>query len=121
MGFQTPLSDAIQLCRLLRGIKRLKGASQDSQLPITLSILRRFHCLLHLANYDHIMLWAAILVAFFGFLRSSELLALQHEDILRRPEGYHIIIKASKTDPFRHGVTIKLTSSGDNTLCAVTC
>ena len=66
------------------------------------------------------MLWAAILVAFFGFLRSSELLALQHKDILMIPEGYHVTIKASKTDPFRHGVTIKLTSSGDNTLCAVT-
>ena len=60
------------------------------------------------------------LPAFFGFLRSTELLALQHEDILRRPEGYHIIMKASKTDPFWHGVTIKLTSSGDSTLCAVT-
>ena len=119
-GFPDPLSDALQLRRLLRGIKRLKGASRDSRLPITPSILRRFHCLLHLAHYDHIMLWAAILVAFFGFLRSSELLALQHEDILRRPEGYHIIIKASKTDPFRHGATVKLTSSGDNTLCAVT-
>ena len=66
------------------------------------------------------MLWAAILVAFFGFLRSSKLLALQHKDILGRPEGYHVIVKASKTDPFRHGVIIKLTSSGDSTLCAVT-
>ena len=119
-GFPDPLSDALQLRRLLRGIKRLKGASRDSRLPITPSLLRRFHCLLHLAHYYHIMLWAAILVAFFGFLQSSELLALQHKDILRRPEGYHVTIKASKTDPFRHGVTIKLTSSGDNTLCAVT-
>ena len=64
------------------------------------------------------MLQAAILVAFFGFILSSELLTLQHEDILRRPEGYHIIIKASKM-PFRHGVTTKLTSSGYSTLCAV--
>ena len=119
-GFPDPLPDALQLRCLLRGIKRLKGASRDTRLPVTPSLLRRFHCLLHLAHYNHIMLWAAILVAFFGFLRSSELLALQHEDILRRSEGFHIIIKASKTDPFRHGVTVKLSFSGDSTLCAVT-
>lgn len=57
------------------------------------------------------MLWAAILVSFFGFHWSSELLALQHEGILQRPEGYQKIIKSSKTDPFWHGVTIKLAVS----------
>ena len=120
-GFPDPLSDAIQLRCLLCAIKRLKGTSRDSRLPNTPSLLRRFHCLLHVAHYDYInMLWTAILAAFFGFLRSSKLLTLQHEDILGRPEGYHIIIKASKTDPFWHGVTVKLTSSGDSTLCAVT-
>ena len=33
--------------------------------------------------------------------------------------GYHIIIQASKTDPFWHGVTGKLTFSSDSTLRAV--
>lgn len=119
-GFPDPLSDALQLRRLLRGIKRLKGVARNPRLPVTPSLLRRFHCLLDLTHYDHTMLWAAILVAFFGFLRSSELLALQHEDVIRRPEGYHIIVKVSKTDPFRHGTTVKLTPSGDRILCAVT-
>ncbi len=118
-GFPDPLTDALLLRRLLRGIKRLKGTSSDSRLPITPSLLRRFRSLLHLTHYDHLMLWAAILLAFFGFLRSSELLALRHSDALRRPEGYLLSIRASKTDPFRHGATVKITSLPDRTLCAV--
>ena len=53
----------------------------------------------------------------FGFLHSSKLLALQHEDILHRSEGYLIIIKASKTDPCKYGVTVKLTFYGDSSYC----
>jgi len=105
-GFPDPLPDALQLRRLLRSIKRLKGASPDSWLPVTPSLQWRFYHLLHLAFYDHLILWAALLVAFFGFLRSSELLALQHSDVLRRSEGYHLLIKASKTNPFRRGATV---------------
>ena len=65
------------------------------------------------------MLWAALLVVFFGFLWSGKLLALQHSDILRRSEGYHLLIKASKTDPFWRGATVKLSISKDCILCAV--
>jgi len=50
----------------------------DLYTPVTPSLLRRFYHLLHLASYDHFTLWAALLVAFFGFLRSSELLALRY-------------------------------------------
>ena len=39
-GFTDPLSEARQLRRLLRGIKRLKGAQPDTRLPITPSLLR---------------------------------------------------------------------------------
>jgi len=102
-GFSDTLPDALLLRHLLRGIKRLKGASPDSQLPVTSSLLWRFYHLLHLAFYDHLMLWATLLVALFGFLRISELLALQNSDVLRRSEGYHLLIKASKTDPFWRG------------------
>lgn len=118
-GFPDPLADALQLRRLLRGIKRLKGVSPDSRLPITPSLLRVFYRHLNLAFYDHLMLWAAILVAFFGFLRSKELLALTHGDLRRIPEGYQVAIKASKTDPFRTGSTVKVGISTDGTLCAV--
>lgn len=117
-GLPDPLTDALQLRRLLRGIKRLKGSAVDSRLPITPSLLRSFHCLL-CTSYDHLMLWAAILTAFFSFLRSSELLALQHSEVTRLAEGYHLSIKASKTDPFRQGATVLLSGSADPTLCPV--
>ena len=80
-------------------------------------MLRTF---LTLSHYDHTTLWAALLLAFFGFLRSQELLALQHSDLARSTDGYRVRIRCSKTDPFRSGATIRITPSGDTTLCAVT-
>jgi len=44
-------------------------------------------------------------------LRSGKLLALQHSDVPRRSERYHLLIKASKTDPFQRGATVKLSIS----------
>ncbi len=65
------------------------------------------------------MLWAALLTAFFGFLRSSELLALQHSDVTRSPGQYSLSICQSKTDPFRQGAVVTIQASGDSSLCAV--
>ena len=118
-GFHDPLANTLQLRRLLRGIKRLKGVPADTRLPVTPSLLRSFHQLLLPTAYDHHMLWAAIMTAFFGFLRSSELLALQHSDVQRSTGGFRVAIKVSKTDPFRHGATVMLTSSTDSILCPV--
>ena len=119
-GFPDPLIDALQLRRLLWGIKRLRGVHTDTRLPITPSLLRAFLNLLLQTDYDHLMLWAAMLVAFFGFLRSSDLLALRYSDLRRTREGYQLAIRVSKTDPFRQGATVYLTHLGDNTRCAVT-
>lgn len=119
-GFSDPLVDTLQLRRLLRGIKRLKGSRTDTRLPITPSLLRTFHSFLLPSSYDHTIFWAAMLVAFFAFLRSSELLALRYCDIHRTQEGYQLTIPVSKTDPFRRGATVTLTRSADHVLCAVT-
>ena len=119
-GFPDPLPEARQLRRLLHGIKRLKGSQPDARLPITPSLLRSFHMLLLTAHYDHLMLWAACLTAFFGFLRCSKMLALLRGDLRRSAKGYHLTIRASKTDPIRHGASVRLSHSSDSTLCAVT-
>ena len=116
-GFPDPLEGAVRLCLLLRGTKRVHGCRPDSHLPTTPSLLRRFYFLLDLHHYDHLSLWAAFMVAFFGFLRSKELLNLRWQDLERHQEGFPISITASKTDPFRQGVEIK--ESGDRGLCAV--
>ena len=69
------------------------------------------------------MLWAAACVCFFGFLRSGEMVVpdgasfdaeahlavgdVRVNDPLN-PEFLEVRLKASKTDPFRQGVSIYL-------------
>ena len=104
----------------MRGIKRVHGNTTDSRLPITPSLLRSFRSFLNLSYPDHLTLWAAILRAFFAFLRSGELLSLHRSDLHRTADGYQVHIKQSKTDPFRSGAVVTVLPSGDPSLCAVT-
>ena len=79
------------------------------------------------------MLWSAFLLCFFGFLRSGEItipdvssydpsVHLNFNDIAadnpNSPNIMQIRIKASKTDPFRHGVNIHIGRT-NNSLCPV--
>ena len=76
-------------------------ATPPTPLPITPSLLRSFRSFHNLSYPDHLTLWAAILLAFFAFLRSGELLSLHRSDLHRTADGYQVHIKQSKTDPFR--------------------
>ena len=64
-----------------------------SRCPHLMSLLRN----LFLLAARH----TAMLVAFFGFLHSNELIALLHSNLQRIPEGYRVQIRCSKTDLFR--------------------
>ena len=79
------------------------------------------------------MIWAAMCVCFFGFLRSGEVCTPSHNefdpsthlapanvslDSRETPSRAYIQIKASKTDPFRTGVTIVLGATGRD-LCPI--
>ena len=79
------------------------------------------------------MMWAACCLAFFGFLRSSEFtiptqsgydpeVHLSPKDVAvdnrAKPRMLKVIIKQSKTDPFRQGVTLCLGKT-DSQLCPV--
>ena len=78
------------------------------------------------------MLWSAFNLAFFGFLRVSEFTLdeqfnpnyhLSPRDItfhtsMQNPEYMAVIIKQSKTDPFRESITLTIAKSG-TTVCAV--
>ena len=119
-GLPDPMRDALNLCCLMRGIKRVHGKAADPHLPITPSLLRSFRSLLNLSYHDHLTLWVALLLAFFGFLRSSELLSQKHSDLHRTSQGYQVHIRQSKTDPFRSGTTVNTLPSGDPHLCTVT-
>ncbi len=82
--------------------------------------------------FDHVMLWAASVVCFFGFFRAGELTVpsdaaynptthLNLEDMagdsLTRPL-LQVRLKVSKTDPFRMGVDVFIGPFGDD-LCPV--
>ena len=114
-----------RLYMLVRAIKR-RTRKSPKRIPVTLPKLRLIFYFLSstsLAQADKIMLWAAVTTAFFGFLRSSEYVSPQiqkfdpdttlcFEDVSYRRPNIHILIKASKTDPFRQGCTICLSPSG---------
>ena len=121
-GFELPLSNFLRLQLILRGIKRSQGQQSKIRRPITLQLLNIFYYLpnvLHTANRDFLMLWAAMTLAFFGFLRLGELTCnstfdpkhhLMNRDITFMPRGspkYTLVcLKVSKTDPFSQGQTI---------------
>ena len=114
---------------VLRGTKSEKAKRQapsKQHLPITPAILLKVYALLEHdpSNFDNIMIWAASLVCFFGFLRSGEITipsvtnydASTHlnpsdisVDVPSQPTVVQLRIKQSKTDPFQRGVNINFT------------
>ena len=133
LGFPDPLSDCLQLQRVMRGIKRTQGPSGSCRLPITDNHMLIIHKSLSFTNQDHVMFWAASTLAYFGFLRSSEftvpslsafnpLIHLTVSDIAvdshEMPSCLQLNIKASKTDPFRKGCCLYI-GLGHPPLCAL--
>ena len=133
-GHTIDFAKFLQLYLLLRGIKRAEGKkfSLPKRHPITPTLLHTIHENLFNSSRpyeDKLMLWAAITTAFFGFLRVSEYtsthktkydpsVTLLYDNLKLTEDMAHIEIKASKTDPFRHGVTICL-AANDTILCPI--
>lgn len=75
-GYELHLSNFLRLRLILRGIKRSQGHQSKVGRPITLQLLNLFYHLLNVQrtdNRDSLILWAAMTLAFFGFLRIGEL------------------------------------------------
>ena len=123
----------------LRGIKMKqakKGASRPAtRLLITPDMLRLLRKQWEKESHDPncIMLWAACCTCFFCFLRSGEITVpsmaeydadyhLSEGDVMldsiSKPTVVEVRIKASKTDPFRKGVSVFLGRT-DRDLCPV--
>ena len=117
----------------IRGIKQTQRNKfrKPKRMPITPNILKEIKLNLFNSSYlfeDKLMIWAAMMLAFFGFLRVSKYTAertksfdpastLCFNDITVN----HLIcvqIKSSKTDPFRCGVNIRL-APNESGLCPV--
>ena len=122
-GLPSPTDHSVLLPRILRGIKRIYGIDRRPRLPITPRLLSLFERHINTQWWDHLVLWTAMIVAFFGFLRSAELLALRTTDIQQADSPlsplptYVLTIRSSKTDPFRQGCSIRLAPSGHPSLC----
>ena len=122
-NYQLNLRKFLRVHLVYRGIKRSQGCSIRTRLPLTVFHLKFFYSLLairYTSNYDSLMIWAAMTLAFFGFMRLGELTSnsqfssdthLTPLDIIfhpSQPNPSHLLVKVkvSKTDPFRMGHTI---------------
>ena len=124
---------------VLRGIKMDQAKHHPpkvkERLPITPAIMLKLREIWGAKPTDptNIMLWAACCTAFFGFLRSGEITTpslkeydaevhLSFGDIsldsTHNPTVAQVRIKASKTDPFRQGISIFLGRT-DTLLCPI--
>ena len=125
-----------QLEYVLKGLKRRAHGGTRRRLLITPEILKKLRQVWDgdTNSWDAKMLWAASCLCLFGFLRSGEIATpspkefdpayhLGFKDVCvddrRSPTFIQVQIKASKTDPFRQGVTIFIGRT-ENGLCPVT-
>ena len=126
----------IRLEYVVKGLKRkATQAARRVRLPITPTILGQLKRVWQKRRdrRDTSMLWAAATMCFFGFLRAGEVVTsgnrvfdpasnLAYGDVRldnrSPPQFLEVRIKASKTDPFRRGVSVYLGSSGSD-LCPV--
>ena len=134
-GYGTNLQKFQRLYLLIRGIKRSQGDKfrKKKRDPVTPAMLRHINQELFNSSRiyeDKVMIWTAILTAFFGFLRISEYTSpyknkydphstLLYNDVKTTDDREAtVMIKTSKTDPFRQGTLIRL--AGNNTsLCPI--
>jgi len=117
--------------RTIQGIKRDHN-ERLPPIPPPLTCPYLLHILCHLPgpDYDNTMLGAAFTLAFAGFLRvgkftysetdrelgasfSKWFLTKQHIRIPAGESYMELTIPASKTDPFRKGITLTIAASGD--------
>ena len=127
-----------QLEQVMRGVKSQYAKANPGRrqcLPITPQVLRVHRSIWEKNAYsrDSIMLWAAACLCFLGFLRAGEMTVpsdssydsgahLNFGDIAINskidPSIMRARIKASKTDPFCHGVDIFVGRTGTD-LCPI--
>ena len=114
----------------LRGSKRLLGAAPFRKLPITPKLLLSMARLFNLGNPLHAAMWALFLVAFFSFLRKSNLVVDSPSatsdklprrcDFVLAPEGAFLQIRATKTIQFKQRIlSIPLPFIPNSPLCPV--
>ena len=137
LGLGDPkIPDMPKLEYVIKGLRRkATGREVHPHLPITPTILHKLKNVWEQlpSRKDAVMLWGAACLCFFCFLRTGEVVvpsghrvrptcALSFQDVnvdnRQNPKWLEVHIKASKTDPFRCGVTIYVGATG-KWLCPV--
>lgn len=118
-----------QLERIIAGVRRLHGeANTQERQPLTKDVLLRLLPQLDQSTEEGSSLYASFCLAFGAFLRIGEftysLRDRQDEDfcqwfLTRRSVRFHedhleLTLPASKTDPFRQGITLTIAATGDD-------
>ena len=136
-GYQIQISHMTQLYYLLRGVRRVQGNSRrrPRRPPITVPSLYRILSYIQSQEIniaDKLLYRSVVTLAFFGMLRSAEYTCcsthtyipedtLLVSDVTIGPnvQSAIIVIKASKTDPFKVGTRIRIAVTNSQ-LCPVT-
>lgn len=110
LGFAPGWDSAYLFQLALRGSKRYLGTATFRKLPITPKLLLSMVRLFNLGNPLHAAMWALFLVAFFSFLRKSNLVTdspgvtsdklPRRRDFVLTSEGAFLQIRATKTIQF---------------------
>jgi site-specific recombinase XerD len=103
---------------LERGIGRTHGTAEQGARPILVDELDRMVGTLGQSIRDA-RDRAMLLLGFAGALRSSELAALDVEDITMHADGMRVWLARSKEDPLRRGCAIDIPRADNARLCAV--
>lgn len=134
-GIVNPLGDTstplLRLEAIVRAVKKVQGVSTFIRLPITVPILSQIITYLErgiFSVYEDILVQTMCSLAFFAFLRCGEITCDQFDSTLHLTLSsiafavdnsyFTITLKASKTDPFRQGITIYVFKV-NNSVCPV--
>lgn len=125
-------TDNIHFWNMLEGWSRESGLRKNTREPLSPSLLKGLSAqwaVLGTNAFEATLFHAAALVAFFGALRVSELMAcsrtdgsgwaLKVTDVQLRPGSVQLVIRHSKTDQKGKGAVISLGSCQDPSLCLV--
>lgn len=134
LSLRTDAEAMPELHKLLRGIKRdqtKKPKRKQPLLPITPEILLQFRSLLNFKQQKDRALWTAILLGFYSFLRSNNLVPRSHQldensrhltwnDIKFKSYGADLTIHTSKTNQLGHfHHIIPIPAIPDSPLCPI--
>lgn len=133
LNLPNPLDNRFNLERLLRGIRRVKGDSERRKFAVTPAMLSEFFLHFDFSNTIELAIYAAMLVAFFGFFRKGNVTidsqqAAENVTFFRRSDFFFapddsvvwVLVRQTKTIQFfERELRIPLMAIPGSVLCPV--